>query len=251
MATYTQELNNNRLAAGSPPNPCWDEFYILLQSKYKYDPCYDYATEVLPHLTAEYKQWGIEYYELAARNTLYEKINPAISLHRRAYFYWWDMKYTQFKKAWKPKDTDGLNFIWLTLNFSDKVSINDIIIETTRVVNLAVFKNTKISYCYEYYTEKGCHPHVHMLIEMNTTGTIKPSTMSEKIFQKKSLREIMNINYKLSWANDIKDRTQKRAIHLAYLNGMKIEKKQENCEKDKLWRIQNNLEELYIKENNK
>lgn len=250
MATYSEELRRNRELLSVPPSPCYEEFKLLkINGKYKYDECYDYAQDVLPWLVNEYKKLGLTDYEVCARNTLFEKINPNISLHKRSYQYWTDMKWQEFQKDWKPKDTDGLNFVWLTLNYSDKLSVQDIVIETTRISNLALFKQTKITYCYEFYTEKGSHPHVHMLIEMKTTGTIKPSTLTEKIFQKKSLREVMNINYKLSWASDIKDRTQKRAIHIAYLNGMKIDKKQDYCDLDKQWRIENGLEELYIKDN--
>lgn len=251
MATYSEELRQNRANASLPPNPCYEEFKLLkLNGCYKYDPCYDYATEVLPSLIVDYKRYGLDEPDKAARLTLYEKINPDISLHNRAYEYWTDMKWRQFKKDWKPKDTDGLNFLWITLNYSDKITISDVLIETVRIINLPIFKQTKITYCFENFTDAGSHPHVHMLVEMKTTGCISFSKIYEKVFQKKSLREIMNINIKMSWAKDVKDRTQKRAVHLAYLNGMKIEKKQEHCELDKQWRQENNLEDIYIKENN-
>lgn len=248
MLSYSAELRDNREKASAPEDARSVEWKLLKDGKYKYDECYDYATEVLPYVINMYKQWNLPNYEMAAQNALFEKFTPGLSLHKRAYNYWIDMKWEQFKKDWKPKDQDGLNFIWMTLNFHPSVSVSDMCIETVRIINLPIFAQCKISYCYEYYTEKGSHPHVHMLIELKRTGCISFGQINQKIFQKKSLREIMNLNVKMSWAKDIKDRTQKRAVHQAYLAGNKIEEKQDKCEKDKLWRIENNLEELYIKE---
>lgn len=251
MLSYSQELRENRERNSAPIDPCYEEYKLLKRTKkpYLYDECYDYATEALPHLIKTYKNWGFDDYELAARNALFEKFNPNISLHKRAYTYWEDMAWEKFKKEWKPKDVDGLNYIWMTLNFHPQVSVPDIILEVSRIINLPIFAQTKISYCYEYYTDKGSHPHVHMLIELKRTGCISFSKINEKIFQKKSLKEVLNLNIKMSWAKEYTDRTQRRAVHQAYLAGNKIEEKQEKCELDKLWRKENNLEELYIKEN--
>jgi hypothetical protein len=249
MSTYTQELENNRLLSSAPPDPCAEEFKLLkINGKYKYDSCYDYAAEVLPSIVADYKRWGIPDPEPAARLTLFEKLNPEISLHRRAYEYWTDMKWREFKKDWKPIEKDGLNYLFITFNFSDKVAVSDVVIETARLINLPLFDQTKLTYCYEYYGTSGQHPHVHMLVELKRTGTINPSKIEQYVFQKKSLREIMNYNYKLSWAKNSKDRCSKRAVHLAYISGMKTEEKQQNSELDKQWRRQNNLEDIYIKD---
>lgn len=246
---YQQELHQNRLAKNSEMSPMKIEWRVYKEQHYKYDDCYDYASELIPW---EVKQFEMDHPKMKgdAENAIMSYLNePREQPHYFIYTLWLSHKYKYFAKNWKPKDDDGLNFMHITFNFSDKISVNDVILEMTRIVNLSIFDKCKLTYCYEYYTEKGAHPHVHMLVELKRTGTINPSTMEQKVFQKKSLREVMNYNYKLSWARSGKDRCDKRAVILAYVSGNKIEEKSENTVKDKLWRKQYNLEDLYIKDN--
>lgn len=245
---YQQELHQNRLASYLEPTPLVAEWRVYKEQNLKYDPCYDYYAEVYPleikafeHDHPEHKSNA----EPAIQSFLSE---PRPQPHYFIYTLWLSHKYKHFKKNWKPKNDDGLNFLHITFNFSDKITVNDVVLEMTSIVNNAVFKNCKLTWCYEYYTDHGCHPHIHMLVELNRTGTISPSTLKQKIFAKQSLKEILNINYKLSWAKEYKDRCEKRAVILAYITGNKIVTKNENSEKDKHWRKLNNLEDLYIKE---
>lgn len=247
---YQQELTQNRLANNLELSPVKAEWRLYKESHYKYDECYDYATELIPWMISEFEREQPRFKqdaELAVRNQINE---PRENAHYFIYMLWLGYKYKHFVKNWKPKSNDGLNFMHVTFNFSDKISVNDMLLEITRIVNLSIFDKCKMTWTYEYYTEKGAHPHVHMLIELNRTGTINPSVMEQKVFQKKSLREVMNYKYKLSWARDYKDRCDNRAVIIAYITGNKIESKSENVEKDKLWRKINNLDEIYIKENN-
>lgn len=248
---YEQQLQANRLEVGITESPMMLEWKIIKEQKYPYDPCYDYAQEVFPRLQADLKRDGFREPETTARSILFAPPEfTNINKHKTAYWYWIDYKYSDYKRNWKPKDTDGLNYMWLTFNFSPDVSIQDIQNEISRIINLPIFKSTTLSYVYEYYTEHGGHPHVHMLVEFNRTGTISISTLKQVIFQKKALKSIMNLSYKMSWSKDYKDRTEKRAVYkLGYLLGKKIESKLLNCEKDKEYRKINNLEQLYIKEN--
>lgn len=253
MLSYSQELRENRERHNAPIDPCWNEYLVLKQTKspYKYDECYDYAAEALPHLIKCYKDWGFDDYELAARNAMFEKFNPNISLHKRAYMYWEDMAWEKFKKNWKPIDNQGLNYMWITINFAPDTPMPVVVVETARIVNLPLFKDTTITYVYEFHTSGCGHPHVHMLIELKRTGTICYATIKEKILQKKSLEKYQfNCKIQQSWAHKHDYRCHNnRAWYQAYVRGHKALEKEDNVEKDRLWRAENNLEELYIKEN--
>lgn len=245
---YQQQLSYNR--GQEPLDAEWkQEWEVLKIDKYRYDPTYDYLADIRGRYIKELDIECGKGQGLLIFNSIFCDPKSNTDKHKLAYHFWLDYKYKDFRRDWKPKDVDGLNFMWLTFNFSSVCSVSDIVLEITRIVNLAEFAQTKLSWCYEFYTASGSYPHVHMLVELKRTGTIKPSGLEQKIFQKKTLREIMNWNYKLSWAKDYRDRTQKRAVHLAYLDGMKNEKKQEHCLKDEEWRIENHLHKLYIKDN--
>ena len=154
-------------------------------------------------------------------------------------------------KKWKHNDVQdaGLNFMFITLNYKQGTDINKVILDTARIINLPVLSNTKITYTYENYTDTGNHPHVHCLIELNRTGTISMSKLLEKIYQDKKLKDYLAVDVKFSWAKEFTKRCQKRSVCLAYVSGNKIEKKSENSDLDKIWRIENNLEDIYYKEN--
>lgn len=179
-------------------------------------------------------------------------INTPVEQQRRIYRWWLDNKYFEFRKTWKPNSgkNDGLNYLFITLNFSPDTQVTKMLEETNRIVSLSVFSRCKLTYCFEYYTSDGTHPHVHILVELLKTGTIPMSSILEKIYQKKSLRDIMKDNIKFSWASDYKKRSQSRAVCLAYVTGNKCDDKNPKTELDKKWRQENNLEQMYIRENN-
>lgn len=244
---YSQQLANNRGIEGNIPE--WKaEWESLKIADYKYDPTYDYLADFRNRYIKEMDNQYGKGEGLLIFNGLFFSNETTTDKHRLAYAYWLDYKYNDFRRDWKPRDSDGLNYMWLTFNFNKDMPVGIVVLEISRIINLSILKDCKLSYCYEYYTENGYHPHVHMLVELKRTGTIKPSELEQKIFQKKDLNTVMNWNYKISWAKTFKDRTNKRAVHQAYLNGMKIEKKQDDCAKDDIWRQENNLEKLYIKE---
>lgn len=246
---YQQELHLNRLAANQELTPMKAEWRVYKEQHLKYDPCYDYYAEVYPWELKAFERDHPEHKANAEPAVLAFLSEPREQPHYFIYSLWLSHKYKHFKRDWKPSSQDeGLNFLHITFNFSNKISVTDVLLEMTSIVNNAIFKNCKLTWTYEYYTNKGEHPHVHMLVELKRTGTISPSTLKQKIFAKQSLKEIMNIKYKLSWAKEYKDRCDKRAVILAYITGNKIEEKSEDVNKDKEWRKINNLEELYIKD---
>lgn len=245
---YEQQLLHNRGVEGDVPE--WKaEWEALKIGNYKYDPTYDYLAEFRNRYIKEMDNQYGKGEGLLIFNGLFFSDETSTDKHRLAYVYWLDYKYADFRREWSPKEKDGLNYLYITFNFAKYMPVCIVQLEMERIINLSIFKDCKLTYCYEYYTEDGFHPHVHMLVELKRTGHIKPCDLKQKIFQKKGLDTVLNINYKLSWASSYKDRTSKRAVHIAYCNGMKIEKKQENCEKDEKWRQEHNLEKIYIKDN--
>lgn len=168
----------------------------------------------------------------------------------RVYNEWLSHKYKHFKNNWKPKSDDGLGYMWLTINFAPDVTVSEAKLHAAAIFNLKVFARSKISYCYEYNTEQGSHIHIHALIELNHTGKVSFSALKDDILKAKSRQGKMNIYLKMSWAKKYADRCDNRIKYNAYLSGNKTEEKLDNIEKDKIWRKENNLEEIYIKENN-
>lgn len=158
--------------------------------------------------------------------------------------------YKKFKKNWKPKQDDGLGYMWLTINFAPSVTIHDAQIHASAIFNLKIFARSKITYCYEFHGSGKGHIHIHALVELKHTGRIGFSALKDDILKAKSRQGKLNIYLKMSWAKKYEDRTDNRAVYNAYMEGNKVEDKLENIELDKIWRKENNLQELYIKDNN-
>lgn len=253
MDRYQKELETNINTYGLPENQMVDEWKLLKETKYKYDPTYNYAPEALRHLTAFYKREGNLQYELVAKMALFDTNIPDKSLHKTSYTYWLDAKWLEFKRDYNPeKKHDGLNYLWLTFNFKDDTPIEKVKKDMERIVNHSIFSKCRLTYCYEYYTQQGHHPHVHMLVEMQRTGTIAPSDIQDNLITKvKGLNKYLTITWYYSWATgkNIGKRCKSRDIYNAYCLGNKKVLKNENSAQDREWRLTNNLEDLYIKEN--
>lgn len=275
MEAYLTSLGQNDILISE-----WNQLKL---TTHKYDPNYNYYSELLSYELAENKrsEYPIKDNEfpgfLADRIFNYKRPTRTIGnycpscrqytcgkycvedsckttltpdeMKERVYIEWLSHKYKNFKKNWKPKQDDGLNYIWLTINFAPDVSVHQAQLHVASIFSLAIFNRTKITYCYEYNTKAGNHIHVHALIEMNSTGTISFSSLKDDILRAKSRQGKLNIYLKMSWARKYEDRCDNRAVYLAYLNGNKVSEKIENTEKDKLWRSENGLQELYIREN--
>lgn len=267
MEAYLSSLGQNDLL-----NQEWEAYK---QSNYKYDPCYNYFTEAYAAACAENKRQidRIDDAEFAClfkermfsykvhttpcncSNQLFcDNRRPLTSeeIKMRVYKEWLSYKYKDFKKNWKPAKNDGLNYLWLTFNFKDTTSVEVVKRDITRIVNHKIFDKCKLTYCYEYYTSEGSHPHVHMLVELRRTGTIAPSDLKDDIINKvKGLNKYLSITYYYSWATgkQIEKRCKSRDIYNAYIDGNKKLLKNNNCDKDKEWRLLNQLEDKYIKEN--
>lgn len=235
------------------------DWELYKQTNMQYDPAINYFNLVVENEIQFDKYSKQPQGETFVRQWLhgslrdcYEELKKSDEYVKQKFYKWYVAnEYDKFRRNWKPNDTkdEGLNFLWVTFNFKSDTDLNVIKVDMSRILSLAIFDNTKITYCYEYHTEQGTHPHVHALIELNRTGTIPMSKIEQDIFKDKKLRDRLSLCIRFSWAKKFDLRCQKRAICQAYLNGNKIDEKKENVENDKTWRKENNLEELYIKEN--
>lgn len=173
---------------------------------------------------------------------------------KRHYKNWLYFKYTEFKKDYllSRKTNTGLPYYWITLNFNKDAPVDMVMYHVKRFVTFNILRNCIISYCIEYFTDTGGHPHAHILIEMNRTGLLKPSQLKQLFFQDKSIKKYMSnetgFDYKYSRGKDEKRARPREELKL-YLNGCKKEKKEENCEKDKEWRLEHNIENIYVYHN--
>lgn len=89
---------------------------------------------------------------------------------------------------------------------------------------------------FELHRENGIHPHIHFLIESN----LSKSKILEKIWACKGIKKIVLqksfIDYKLAMP-----------YHDKYILGDKTEDKIIYVNKDRVWRVENNIKHLYEK----
>ena len=134
-----------------------------------------------------------------------------------------------------PPEDGGDNF-FVTFNFSDQLFNAQQVIQATN----RLFEKSWVvsSYAvFEYNTAQGCHPHCHMRLEVDKYN--KKGKLLEKMVQS-SLA-------KFTGGKNFIDVKPFMPIHNDYLKFDKALEKQEYLEKDKLWRIENNIPEYLEK----
>lgn len=223
-----------------------------------YDRTRDYLQEVCQMAAKEEKRNGnldrdVDWHRNFFKSMYFD--NPKYTpqyIHESLHKNWFLVhKYEQFKKELLNKNNqkdDGLYYLWLTFNFSPTISVARMVSEIDLIKNHRMFDKCKLTYCYEYYTENGFHPHCHMLVELNRTGTLPGATVNQNVMKVTSRKGILAIDYKMKDATKYEKRAQPRSHYHAYLSGNKIEDKQKSVEKDKVWRNENNLEPVYVHE---
>lgn len=92
----------------------------------------------------------------------------------------------------------------------------------------------KAKFCVEKYTDKGFHHHIHMIVY----GKVKDSRIKRDLAKKfcNGHQPAIDVNNR----SDLYDR------HIDYVNGVKQDKKQENIDKDKAWRIKAGINSSYM-----
>jgi len=88
----------------------------------------------------------------------------------------------------------------------------------------------------EFHTDKGHHPHVHMYIHCN----LPKSKVIEKLFATKGLKKVCS-------AKNFIDCNTGLPRHKEYVQGIKQESKEEYVKLDRLFRLENNIPDLYEK----
>lgn len=134
----------------------------------------------------------------------------------------------------KPENHNPTFFV--TFNWSDENFKRDKVLDGLR----KLFAKSWIDNAravFEYNTEKGNHPHLMMLIQVNKHKTI--GRFSDKIFQS-SLASTLAKNF-----IDIKIG---RPYHIEYMDLDKRPEKQMYLDADKIWRSNNGFAEEYKKE---
>lgn len=227
-------------------------FQELCNRKYVYDPAFDYLPELIEMekiISKRQMNWDAEHTRQVIINMYFDEHQEKYTMeqkHLRIYNHFISCKWQEFRRNYKPSnEDDGLNYMFITLNFEPHVSVNVMKMETERFVKLAIFKNCTYKYVYEYHTKGQNHPHTHILMEMKNTGTISLTTILQKAYQRQGVEDIMKIDYLFSWAKKYDKKCRKRSEINAYILGNKTDRKIENVENDKIWRIENNLNEFY------
>lgn len=124
---------------------------------------------------------------------------------------------------------------FVTLNFNHQTwSIKKCLDLLNRILSFDWIESAKCAF--ELHRANGDHPHIHMLIESKECK----SKVLEKIWATAGIKKIMLkksfIDYKIGLP-----------CHQKYIVGDKQESKMPYVEKDRLWRKENNIQELYEK----
>lgn len=266
MNAYLQSLGQNDVL-----NQEWEVYKL---SNFKYDPTYNYYEPALEFALRENKispnrvpdedvrsLYQARFFERKKHRESCCCDGPVIFCDNRRdltadeikyciYQDYLSYQYKYFKKNWKPVVKDeGLKYMMITLNYADDLSINEVVLETARILNLPILKPSTITYTYEMFGSKGTHPHVHALVELKRTGTVAMSSFLDDVYKKKALKGKLHVDFQFSWAKEFRKRCRSRAECRAYCTGHKAPEKMKYVEKDKLWKKENNLEEFYIKDN--
>lgn len=126
---------------------------------------------------------------------------------------------------------------FITWNFNDtNFNIPVVVKNLERLINKNWIDN--FDAVIEYYGTKDNHPHIHAVIQVNqhkTWGRLKAKILQQP------LSNMIAPNF-----TDVK---QYRPIHDDYVDGDKVIKKQNNLEKDIIWRNERGLQHKYCKQN--
>lgn len=244
-------------------------------TEYKYNRNYDYWTDIQRFEEEEYKKGVYSHNGRTDNDTrasfeamlkqIYFGINedcygcnfkpipsPEEVHYKRHYMNWLSFKYKLFKKEFSSRKDDGY-YYWITLNFKPNTPIKKCVSHTERFVSLSCLKGCKMTYCYEYYTKSENHPHAHILIEVvDRTGGLNTAELRQKFFSNAEAKTYMTeeaFDYKSSNAVKFNKRTRPKAELNMYLMGAKIPEKAGRCELDKQWRLENNIENVYVYKN--
>lgn len=126
---------------------------------------------------------------------------------------------------------------FLTFNFSDdNFEIERIMPAFSRLMDKSYI--VKLEAVFEYFGSKSNHPHIHMIVEVK--GKDKTFGRFKKLIRQTQL-------YKLLSADNFFDIKKFGSHHEDYVDGNKKDAKMENVEKDKIWRQQYKLDDIYIK----
>lgn len=229
-----------------------------------YNPDYDYLTEYLIwlnddkqrnyrprwYLTQITENWAtyksyIEYLFLSP-----QALSDEVDKNKLAYLYYKDdvkeknpfLKKDINKKAMElfGIQVDNSKSFLVTFNYPPDLEYfiknkNKILNSLQQLFNLKWIDSAKATF--EYYCKDGNHPHIHILIKTSHSKNKMISKFKEKILRTPLAKTLTAPNYcDIRYANSNTDN---------YVEGNKQLKKMENCEKDKLFRKQYNLEEIY------
>lgn len=129
--------------------------------------------------------------------------------------------------------------IWfVTVNFKSDIKISDFKKWIERFLNKSIVLSLKGVFEIHKKTA-GLHPHFHMVIEMNYKKSKVIQYISESAFLKKLLKADNYIDVK-----EFKD------YHLDYISGKKKDDKMEFVEKDREFRKNNDIPQIYVKHKN-
>lgn len=141
---------------------------------------------------------------------------------------------------------EPMKYIFMTIGWDDNIiTESKMLTLSQRVANLAIFKNSNISYVLEKHRQNGIHHHTHYLIK--TPLSIGRKAILQKIGQIAEIYKYTKENFidiEMSWQRNEKPMPSYEKLN-NYIKGIKTEAKMEFVNLDDEWRSQNQIEKLY------
>jgi len=128
------------------------------------------------------------------------------------------------------EDQGSTNIYFITIGFNHQTFT----VKAAMMAINAVFRKSFVDSAegvFEFYRTNGEHPHIHIIMEV---PKMRPGILVTKIFQTAGMSKVV-------LSRNFIDVKPCEEYHYKYLEGNKIEEKMECCEKDKLWREQNQI----------
>lgn len=137
------------------------------------------------------------------------------------------------------------NWAFITIGWNEQtVTPRSMLDVSKRVAELKYFSECK--FVLEKHRENGIHHHTHFLVRFNEKYF--KSKLIGWMYQVRGLRAIcLGKNFiDIKGPLDKKKPYQSYELYNDYVSGIKTEEKNKYIEKDRIWRQQNNIEDIYI-----
>lgn len=141
--------------------------------------------------------------------------------------------------------TDNSNWAFVTVGFNEQtITVPQMLAVSANISKFKHFISGK--YVLEKFRTNGIHHHTHFLVDLACKYT--PSKLAQDLFKIKGLSKIcMGATFiDVKMLTNKRNKAQPRSVYENYVEGIKQESKMNCVYKDREWRKQNNIQDIYV-----